>query len=137
VGLGATVVQENQAFMCWRDAGGRPLDGSAASYEFTLADLPPVEAFWSLSAYDARTLEFHPNELGRYVISDRTPGLRWNEDSSLTVRLQSARPAGGNWLPVPRGPFYLAIRAYRPRPELLSGAWQPPPVRPVAAGTPA
>jgi len=138
VGLGATVVQENQAFMCWRDADARPLDGSKASYEFTLAGLPPVEAFWSLSAYDARTLEFHPNELDRYVISDRTRGIEWNEDGSLTVRLQSGQPADGNWLPVPPGPFYLAMRAYRPKPALLSGAWRPPPVRPAAeAGAPA
>ncbi len=130
VGLGATVVQENQAFMCWYDADGDPLDGTRGRYELAIPAPPPVDAFWSVTAYDAGTLELYPNELNRYSLSDRTPGLRHDEDGCLRVLLQAGRPASAaNWLPVPAGRFYLCVRAYRPRPELLDGGWAPEPVR--------
>jgi hypothetical protein len=130
VGLGATVVQENQAFMCWFDSAGSPLDGTRGAYELAIPTPPPVDAFWSLTAYDASTLELYPNEIDRYVISNRTPGTRYDEDGTLRVRLATARPdSTENWLPVPAGHFYLCIRAYLPRPELLHGDWTPEPVR--------
>jgi hypothetical protein len=130
VGLGATVRQENQAFMCWRSGDGTFLDGAQHAYHLRFDRPPPVDAFWSLSAYDATTYEFSPNAIDRYVISDRTPGIRWNADGSLIISIQHRQPSDpANWLPVPDGPFYLAIRAYAPRKELLDGAWAPNPVQ--------
>jgi hypothetical protein len=134
VGLGATVRQENQAFMCWRSADGTLLNGAQNSYQLRFDRLPPVDAFWSLSAYDATTQRFYPNAIDRYVISDRTPGIRWNADGSLTISIKHDQPSDpANWLPVPDGPFYLAIRAYAPRNELLDGSWAPNPVHPHSA----
>jgi len=47
----------------------------------------------------------------RYSISDRTPGLRFGEDGSLTLYIQKESPGGldleANWLPSPAGRFYL------------------------------
>lgn len=130
VGLGATVVQENQPFMGWFDGDGAPLDGTTGSYELAVPVPPPVDAFWSVTVNDARTLELHPNQIGRYRLSDRTTGIRYDDDGTLRIRLQHHRPdPDGNWLPVPAGPFYLALRAYLPRPDLLEGRWSPEPVR--------
>ena len=50
-------------------------------------------------------------------------------DGGLTLRLQHASPGAPdepNWLPAPDGPFYLCLRAYQPRAELLDGRWRPP-----------
>jgi hypothetical protein len=129
IGLGATVRQENQAFMCWRDARGDFLDGSGREYRLTFAEPPPVDAFWSVTVYSAATRELCPNELGRYSISNETPGVVPSPGGGLTIRLSAERPdEASNWLPVPAEPFYLALRAYAPRPEVLAGDWRPPAV---------
>jgi hypothetical protein len=59
--------------------------------------------------------------------------LRRNEDNSLTLQIQHYRPAEGdaNWLPAPSGPFYLILRMYHPRQEMLSGQYVLPPLQPV------
>lgn len=80
-----------------------------------------------------RTGYFAPNEINRYAIGDRDR-LRFNDDGSLDVYVQQARPAEGqvtNWLPAPAGDFNLTLRLYWPRPEALSGGWTPPSVRRV------
>jgi len=33
-----------------------------------------------------------------------------------------------NWLSAPKGAFYLNMRIYWPKPEVLNGAWKQPPV---------
>nr|WP_314443477.1 DUF1254 domain-containing protein [uncultured Sphingomonas sp.] len=129
VGLGANVSEENYSFNTFSDGSGAPLDASRASYTLTLAPPPPTNAFWSLTLYDAATSRLFPNELGRYLVNDRTPDLIRAKDGSVTIVIQRSRPKGRtNWLPAPAGPFYLALRAYLPQPELLTGKWLPPPV---------
>lgn len=129
VGLGANVSEENHSFNTFTDGSGKPLDGSKASYSLTLSPPPPVDAFWSVTLYDAATSKLHPNVLGRYLVNDRTPGLIKEKDGSITITMQADRPGGkGNWLPAPRGPFYVALRAYLPRAELLAGKWIPRPI---------
>ena len=36
--------------------------------------------------------------------------------------------AAKNWLPTPAGPFYLVLRLYQPRAEVLKGEYQLPEV---------
>ena len=135
VGLGANVSEENHSFNTFADGSGKLLDGSRASYSLTLAPPPPVDAFWSVTLYDAGTSKLHPNVLGRYLVNDRTPGLIRGKDGSVRIVMQADRPRGdANWLPAPRGPFYIALRAYLPRAELLSGKWIPQPI--VASALP-
>ncbi|HEY0647434.1 DUF1214 domain-containing protein, partial [Phenylobacterium sp.] len=82
-----------------------------------------------VTLYDAATLALHPNELRRYLINDRTPGLKTKSDGSIDLRIQHARPSeAANWLPAPDGPFYLVVRSYLPKPEMISGGWRPEPV---------
>ncbi|MET1537417.1 DUF1214 domain-containing protein, partial [Burkholderia sola] len=55
-------------------------------------------------------------------------------DGGLTIHISHAPPAGegqrANWLPAPREGFYLCLRAYMPRPELLDGRYALPPIEP-------
>ena len=131
-GLGANVPEENASFNTFADAGGVPLDGTKGRYRLRLTQPPPVNAFWSVTLYDARTFELYPNPLKRYLISDRTKGLKVAPDGSIEIAIQHDRPRSGNWLPAPNGPFFLVLRQYLPKPEALSGAWLPPGVNRLA-----
>ena len=97
----------------------------------------PVDSFWSLSLYEATEdgqFFFTRNDLNRFAIGDRTPGLARNPDGSLDIWIGAASPGPereSNWLPAPEGPFALFMRAYLPRPELLDGRWRLPPVEPA------
>ncbi|MDP3746327.1 MAG: DUF1254 domain-containing protein [Phenylobacterium sp.] len=128
VGLGANVDAENLSFNTFADGQGRPLDGSKGDYTLSFMP-PPVHAFWSVTLYDAATLALYPNELRRYLINDRTPGLKSNKDGSIDFRIQHSKPpSAANWLPAPDRPFYLVVRSYLPKPEMISGGWRPEPV---------
>ncbi|MCW1384922.1 DUF1214 domain-containing protein [Novosphingobium sp. KCTC 2891] len=112
------------------DANGRKLDGTHRyRIHFLPGQLPPVDAFWSITAYDDTGFMI-PNSAGRYSVGDRTHGLAMDRDGGVTIELSSAPPAAGaavNWLPVaPKAPFYLMMRLYRPRPDVLDRTWLPP-----------
>ena len=113
------------------DGRGRPLNG-AHRYRLRFAPgaLPPVDAFWSLTMYDARDYMLVDNPIDRYAIGDRTAGLRPDADGGLTLYLQHAPPtdaaAHANWLPAPAGDFYVCLRAYVPHEELLDGRYALP-----------
>ena len=104
---------------------------------FAPGALPPVGAFWSLSLYEvlpSGELYFFDNPLQRYAIGDRTPGLARGADGSLEIRIAADDPGPAlraNWLPCPRGPFSLVLRAYLPGPGFVSGRYRLPPVEPV------
>lgn len=95
---------------------------------FAAGQLPPVKAFWSLTAYDRATSQLVANPLRRYNIGDRTPGLRRERDGSLSLYLSAQRPKAGsaNWLPVPPGTFHVVMRLYLPKPEALDGRYALP-----------
>jgi hypothetical protein len=104
---------------------------------FAAGGLPPVDAFWSLSLYEATAdgrYFFAANDAGRYAIGDRTAGLQTNGDGSLDLWIGHDRPEKprvANWLPAPAGPFVLTLRAYLPKPDLLNGRYRLPPVTPA------
>ena len=132
LGLGANPVADAVYPTLLADAEGQPLSG-AHRYEMTFpADaLPPVHAFWSLTAYDAEGFTVR-NAIDRYAIGDRT-GLEYAEDGSVTITLATRAPDGrnANWLPIPPGPTIVTMRLYVPGPSVLKGTWTPPPVRRV------
>ena len=141
VGWGANVPDEAVYPVARVDASGELLSGEH-SYRITFAPggLPPVEAFWSLSAYGG-DMFFVPHPRGRYTIGDRPPGLRHGDDGSLEIVLShvepSARPGGSppNWLPVPAGRFVLMLRLYLPGRPVLDGEYDYPPIERVRGAT--
>jgi hypothetical protein len=82
--------------------------------------------------YSAETRIFAPNAIDRYSIGDRTAGTIYGSDGSIAIFLQADEPTApqerANWLPAPAGPFYLLMRHYSPRAEILTGEWVPPPI---------
>ena len=111
------------------DNRGELLDGNHLyRIRFAKGQLPPVDAFWSLTAYDRETSQLVANALKRYNIGDRTRGLRRDQDGSLSLYLSTAKPPAGpsNWLPAPPGAFHVVMRLYLPRAEALDGHYALP-----------
>ena len=134
VGLGANQPEDAIYPMCVADAEGKPLDG-ANKYviRFSKAELPPVNAFWSITMYDAEGFPV-ANKLNRFAIGDRDD-LKYNADGSLDIYIQSDSPGAdkeSNWLPSSaKGTLGVTMRLYAPKPEALDGRWNPPAVKRV------
>ena len=119
-------------------ANGELLDGSKHKYTLTFAkdQLPPVNAFWSVTMYDGKTQLLIENPIDRYLInSPMLPEMKISDDGSLTLYVQKDSPGvelEPNWLPAPDGPIYLVMRLYWPKTEAPSvlpageGTWKPP-----------
>jgi hypothetical protein len=117
------------------DSDGAPLDG-ANSYtlRFEPGQLPPVNAFWSVTMYKLPESLLVANPINRYLInSPMLPDLIKDPDGGLTIYIQNNSPGPErepNWLPSPAGPFTLSMRLYSPKPEAPDGQWKAPkPVR--------
>lgn len=117
---------------------GEVLDASKHNYTLTFpaGQLPPVNAFWSVTMYDGKTQFLIENPINRYLInSPMLPGMKKSEDGSLTLYIQKDNPGPAkesNWLPAPNGTVYLVMRLYWPKTEPPSilppgeGTWKPP-----------
>ena len=119
-------------------ANGEALDGSKHDYTLTFpaGQLPPVNAFWSVTMYDGKSQLLIKNPINRYLInSPMLPGMKKNADGSLTLYIQKDSPGKdkeSNWLPAPDNLVYLVMRLYWPKTEAPSilppgeGTWRPP-----------
>jgi hypothetical protein len=126
------------------DADGRELDCSKSNYTLTFpaGQLPPVNAFWSVTMYHGKTQLLVKNPINRYLInSPMLPHMKLGSDGSLTIYVQSKSPGAdkeANWLPAPDGPVYVVMRLYWPKttqPSILpagEGTWKPPGFKRVA-----
>jgi len=102
---------------------------------FTKNALPPVDAFWSLTMYELEpngALFLAQNNINRYSIGDRTPGISRDSDGGLTIWISRSDPSNDqstNWLPAPaKGPFVIIMRTYMPRADLVMQRYIPPAV---------
>jgi len=115
------------------DAEGRQLTGAHA-YTLRFDTSPPVDAFWSITMYAVPDYFLVANPIDRYSVGDRTPGLVYGADGSLTLVLQHERPSdpaeAANWLPTPEGEFRPIIRMYQPGAAVLEGSYRLPRIRP-------
>ena len=104
-------------------------------YELHLPVPPPVDAFWSLTMYDAHEFYLVANSINRYSIGDRTPGLKYNADGSLILYMQKDSPGAdkeSNWLPTPQsGAFRPIMRMYQPKQPIMDGSYLLPAIRRV------
>lgn len=113
------------------DSTGAPLTG-ADKYvvKFPAGQLPPVNAFWSLTMYELPQSLLVANPMQRYLInSPMLPSLLRDPDGGYTIYVQNASPGiekEANWLPAPKGPFQMVLRLYWPKPDALNGTWKPP-----------
>ena len=131
VGLGANLPADAFYPNAQVDGQGAPLDGSHRyRLHFKAEQLPPVKAFWSVTAYGADDYLID-NPIQRYALGDRDP-LVFNADGSLDLWIQADKPAAdkmSNWLPVRAGEhFLLNARLYWPKDEALDGRWGMPAV---------
>lgn len=114
------------------DSQGRPLNAGTRTYtlRFEPGQMPPSNAFWSLTLYDARTQGLVENPLKRYQINSRMlDRIQMDADGGMTLYLQNQSPGvakESNWLPTPNGAFYGLLRVYLPQDAILEGAWQAP-----------
>jgi hypothetical protein len=100
-------------------------DGKA-TYRLTVKDVP-VDGFWSISVYDAKGY-FEPNPENAYTLNNLT--AKQDADGSITVQFGDHDGKTPNCLPITPGWNYM-VRLYRPRKEILDGAWKFPDARPV------
>jgi hypothetical protein len=114
------------------DFTGKPLDGKYKYImKFEKGQLPPVNAFWSLTMYDGKTYFMVENPIKRYSIGSQTPGLKTAPDGSVTLLIQHDSPGKAlesNWLPAPAGSFDVHLRTYVPQKPLLDGEFKLPPL---------
>jgi hypothetical protein len=113
-----------------------PLSGASKyTMRFAPGQLPPVNAFWSLTMYRMPESLLVANPINRYLInSPMRPQLKKDADGGVTLLIQNESPGKdkeANWLPAPKGPFRMFLRLYWPKEEALDGKWQNPPLKRV------
>ena len=126
------VAQEAAYWTTTVDGAGRRLNGQRAYVlRFPAGQLPPNEAFWSLTMTDVAGFMVR-NPIDRSSVGSRS-GLVPNADGSIDIYIQRTAPAGheSNWLPAPAGNFKLMLRAYLPGHAVLDGEYHVPPVMKV------
>jgi len=134
VGLGANQPEDAIYPLNVADSNGKPLEGqNNYILHFDKNELPPVDAFWSVTMYDEEGFQV-PNPLNRFALGDRS-NLQYNADGSLDIYIQSKSPGKdkeANWLPSPpQGKLGVTMRLYAPKPVVLNGFWNPPAIKQV------
>jgi hypothetical protein len=69
------------------------------------------------------------NPIQRYKVGTDTKGLKKGADGSITIAVQNEQPdetANVNWLPAPKGDFYVILRLYQSSDAILDGAYKLP-----------
>ena len=131
IGLGANRPQDTFYAVSNVDGAGQPYSGNFRYVmHFPPGQIPSVNAFWSLTMYDADYF-FVENALGRYTLGSRDE-FKLNGDGSLDLYIQRHPPGAGlesNWLPAAEEKFILMLRFYWPKENMLNGSWKIPPVK--------
>lgn len=128
-GLGANQPEDAiYPFLEFDANGEKPEGGRKYLLRFPKGGLPPVDAFWSITMYDAQGFQV-ANAINRFAIGSYDD-LKLNDDGSLDIHIQHDSPGAeleSNWLPAPAsGELGITMRLYAPRPEALDGRWTPP-----------
>lgn len=110
------------------DAGARLSGEHAYRIHFPAGQLPPNDAFWSLTATDIVGYKVSTST-GRSSV-DSHSGLVANADGSIDILLQPHQPTGApqNWVATPPSRFKLMLRAYLPGTVIVDGNYQVPPI---------
>jgi hypothetical protein len=98
-----------------------PKNDGTTVYRLTVKDVP-VDGFWSVSVYNAKGY-FEPNKENAYTVNNLT--AKKEADGSVVIQFGGCDGKAPNCLPITTGWNYM-VRLYRPRKEILSGAWKFP-----------
>ncbi len=128
---GGNLAEDSLYWWSFVNTTGVPYSGSNNYVlHFNKDDIPPVDAFWSVTLYD-RQGHFVNNSLNQYAITSHSGNLIYNPDGSLDIYIQKVSPGAdkeANWLPAPLGEFMFILRQYWPQKSALDGSWVPPAV---------
>ena len=136
LGIYGNSKQEAMYPMYGVDSDGQKLTGTNKyTLHFANGQLPPVNAFWSLTMYKMPESLLVANPINRYLInSAMLPQLKKDADGGVTLYIQNESPGEdkeANWLPAPNGPFVMYMRLYWPKEQALDGKWTAPPLKRV------
>jgi len=114
---------------------GTPMN-AMNDYEIVMSaeDLPPTDAFWSVTLYDTEQGFFIPNDSFKYSVGENS-GYELDDDGGIRIVIAAEQPEGvpeENWLPLNRGDYDidLSMRIYAPDLERFAD-WTPPVVRKI------
>ncbi len=129
IGLGANPSEQAVYPLNITDSKGNiPQGGRKYRIHFSKKELPPVDAFWSLTMYDEEGFQT-ANPINRFAIGDRDE-IKYNKDGSLDIYIQHDSPGKekeSNWLPSPKsGNLGMTLRLFAPHQSVLDGTWKPP-----------
>lgn len=96
------------------------------SYKLVVKDVP-VDAFWSISVYNAAGY-FEKNPENAYSVNSVTG--KKGADGSVVIQFGGKDDKTTNYLPIMKG-WNCAVRLYRPRKEILDGTWKFPEPQPI------
>jgi hypothetical protein len=117
-----------------KDKDGNAYEGGK-TYRLTVPPNPPVEQYWSVTAYDRQTHALIKN-VDRASRASNATDVQKNPDGSVDIYFGPNAPAGkeANWVPTdPSRRFELMFRLYAPTKALFDKTWRLPDVEMVAA----
>jgi len=122
--------QEEALYPALTTVDGKPLN---AMHDYVIRmsgdQLPPTDAFWSLTLYDMANGFFIPNDRKKYSVGENA-GMKLDEDGGIEIYIAAEKPEGvpeENWLPINRDEAELSgiFRIYAPDLEKMKN-WSPP-----------
>jgi hypothetical protein len=111
-------------------ADGQPLNAlNDYVIKMTKDQLPPDQAFWSVTLYDKANGFFIPNDRKKYSVGENA-GFKLNDEGGIEIYVAAEKPDGvpeENWLPINRKDeeIDLILRIYVPDMEKIK-TWKPP-----------
>jgi len=124
------VPQEEAVYPAIATVDGAPMN-ALHDYVIRMAkdQLPPAEAFWSLTLYDLDNGFFIPNDRKKYSVGENA-GMKLNADGGIEIYVAAEQPQGvpaENWLPIERTDMGLSLimRVYAPNLERMK-TWTAP-----------
>jgi hypothetical protein len=109
---------------------GKPMN---AQHDYVIrmsrSDLPPAQAFWSVTLYDLQNGFFIPNDRKKYSVGENA-GMKLDKDGGIAIFIAAEKPEGvpeENWLPIERKDENIGaiMRIYVPDMEKMK-TWSPP-----------
>ncbi|WP_428428116.1 DUF1254 domain-containing protein [Pararhizobium sp.] len=95
-------------------------------YKLDVKDVP-VDGFWSISLYNAKGY-YEKNPYDAYALNNVT--AKKSADGSIAIQFGGCDGKIANCLPIVKGWNYT-VRLYRPRENILDGAWKFPEPQPL------